>query len=350
MISGLGQNKVLHNKQSGPCSIQSVQPQTQTVPVTQTTGEPAGTAYTSISDVRNQKPGKSNPLASQGVTGVQAELSGEVSGKKAGEGGGIKWSNSDNALSKEDMDYMQKNIGNIHSSISPDKVPQNLSIEFVKNAKLPLYDTKTGETAGSVNVDGVYKNKTNTIQISTFDIEGKNPLTREQIMDTAAHEYGHAVADTNVPDKSGGGDVYKRMTDSKGRDITDRANTLEQNAAKNNHKPGDIEVRPDRVHDLEQTTYDKHDPYVRSHAYRDLKGQVQEKYARESADEHYAETFKEYTRNPERFRSETAEMGEKLKTLTPGTEEYKYLKESLDIRKESYDYFKNNIFNGKEFS
>ena len=345
MIGGVGQSQVTQHKKPATVSSKTLQSQTPVVSSTGT-GKSSGISggHNNISSVRNYKPGKSNPQNAQGMTQIQSDLSKKVMGRKSG----INWSNTGNALNNEDMTYMKNTIGNIHSGISPDKAPKNLSIEFVKNATIPTYDKKTGKPGKPLNVEGVYNVPSNTMKISTYDITGQRKLTRDEIMDTFSHEYGHAVADTNKSDKNGK-NINRQMIDGKGRDITSRANALEEKARKNGHKPGDLEVRPDGVYDSEQTIYDKHDPYVKSYAYQDASGNIQEKYARLDSDENYAETFKEYTRSPGRFRKEIVEMEGKLKTLTPGTDEYKYLNESIDIRKSSYNYFKNNVFQGKEF-
>ncbi|MBU0580858.1 MAG: hypothetical protein KKA19_06745, partial [Candidatus Margulisbacteria bacterium] len=124
--------------------------------------------------------------------------------------------------------------------------------------------------------------------------------------------------------------------------ITDRAIALEKEAKAQGHRPDDPGA--------DNTLYDKFDPYVKSHGLTDEKGNItDEKYARYNADEHYAETFNEYVNHPERFKGKIDATGEELKKHKEGTPEYKYLKESLDIQQQSYDYFKKNIFGGQEF-
>jgi len=184
---------------------------------------------------------------------------------------------------------------------------------------------------------GIYHNQSDCIEIFKYDPGGKE-IPPEKMGRTAVHEYGHAVSDTNEQVEN----PLAPMVDSRGKSITERAKELEEKATGEGHRPGS----PDEDNPL----YDRYDPYVESHPLLDAEGKVAvKKYARENKDEHYAETFQEYVSNPSRFRSKMEEMEEILGNTAKNTPEYEYLRESLDIMKESYNYFKNNIFGGYEF-
>lgn len=252
---------------------------------------------------------------------------------------GIKWSDPANLLSAREEVEVMKSLENTASRVPPDKRSNDVPINILQRA------TVQGALGGITDinaVEGVYDGRTKHISISRFNDKGE-PHSLEYLKDTAVHEYGHSVADVNKPDVNRFNEAVT-ITDSNGKNITDRAVALEENAKKQGHKPDDL------TDDRTGTIYDKYDPYVYSEGLKDEKGNVTvEKYARTNEDEHYAETFREYANNPERFRGHIKEMEENLQTLPEHSEEYKYLKESLDIKRESYNYFKTQIFAGHEF-
>ena len=253
---------------------------------------------------------------------------------------GIRWSDPNNSLTGKEEVELMKSLEGAASRVSPDKRPKDLPVNITERATM-------GGAMGTpgYDVEGVYNIKTNDISISRLNGKGEKH-SMESLKDTVVHEYGHAVADTNKPDQKAEGyvkpDMMRNITDDKGRNISDRAKALEKEAKAQGHNPDDPGA--------DNTLYDKFDPYVRSHGLKDEKGNItDEKYARTHPDEHYAETFNEYVRHPDRFKGKMNATAEELKKHKEGTPEYNYLKESLDIQHQSYNYFKNNIFGGYEF-
>ena len=254
---------------------------------------------------------------------------------------GIKWSDPANLMSASEEVEVMKSLEKAASNVPPDKRPKDLPINMFNRALTT--SMSIDGFGGMSSPEGVYDGRTKKISISRNDTDGKTPHKLQYLKDTAVHEYGHAVADANKTDvKSVNESII--MTDSHGKRLTDRAIALEENAKKHGHKPDDI------ASDRTGTIYDKYDPYVHSEGLKDEKGNTTvEKYARTDENEHFAETFREYVNNPERFKGDIKEIEQKLQGLAANSEEYKYLKESLDIKRESYNYFKNQIFAGHEF-
>jgi len=264
------------------------------------------------------------------------------------EGLGIKWVDAHNKLSGEQEIEIMKTLGDTASKVTPEKRPKDLLVAAVERDIPQVIGGMGfgggGEIRGGTAL-GKYNNVTNHIEVMRKDSRG-NDLSINEMKDNLVHEYGHAISDTNKKDERATGpvkpDILSPMTDSQGRNLTDRATALEESVKKQGHKPDDPAN--------DTTVYDKYDPYVDTHSVRDQDGNiVLEKYTRDNKDEHYAETFREYVRNPERFKGRLTEMEEEMKKHKEGSPEYNYLKESLDIRRESYNYFKNNIFGGNEF-
>jgi hypothetical protein len=66
----------------------------------------------------------------------------------------------------------------------------------------------------------------------------------------------------------------------------------------------------------EPNIYDRLDPYVEAYPLKNKLGEVgEEKYASTNENEHYAESFAEYTEYPERFRNKMQTMESQLRTL-----------------------------------
>jgi len=215
-------------------------------------------------------------------------------------------------------------------------------------------------------------------------------LDEKTLSGNLIHEYGHAV-DANWNEKKFNqtqdmADRFVGVKDSSGRDLMERADNLETRAKAKGFKPDEgkeftqdapaghyeyteslnkkiqsgklsedkaITLANAKWDDLSKKEnsnyiYDKYDPYVASLSY-DKDGKHFEKYARASKQEYFAETFKAYAAEPEAFREKMANMEGYLKTHKEGTDEYKYVKDSLGIMKDSYNFFKNNVFSGHEF-
>ncbi|MEQ8170837.1 MAG: hypothetical protein ABRQ38_18255 [Candidatus Eremiobacterota bacterium] len=240
---------------------------------------------------------------------------------------GIKFSCPSELMTEQDQLQLMKGLEAVVAKMPEDKRPVNLPL-YVK-AKDP-----NGKAAGR------YSPALKDIVIYRFTKTDK-PFPVQTMILTSIHEYGHATHDALKPDLEGES-PYPPILDSKGRNITVRADTLEADATAKGHDPDNI------ADDTTGTVWDRCDAYVESHPWM-KDGAKAEKYSRKNFKEHFAETFREYIAYPKRFKDKIASMERELQTLPPDSEEAKYVSESIDIMKESYNYYKTQIFNGHEF-
>ncbi|MEQ8223649.1 MAG: hypothetical protein ABRQ37_15155 [Candidatus Eremiobacterota bacterium] len=240
---------------------------------------------------------------------------------------GIKFSCPSNLMTDQDQLQLMKGLEAVVAKMPKEKRPANLPLSV--EAKDP-----NGRAAGR------YSPMLKDIVIYRFTKTDK-PFPVQTMILTSVHEYGHATHDALKPDVEGES-PYPPILDSKGRDITVRADTLEADATAKGHDPDNI------ADDATGTVWDRCDAYVESHPWM-KDGAKAEKYSRKNFKEHFAETFREYIAYPQRFKDKIASMEKELKTLAPDSEEAKYVSESIDIMKESYNYYKEQIFNGYEF-
>jgi len=240
---------------------------------------------------------------------------------------GIKFSCPSELMTDQDQLQLMKGLEAVVAKMPKEKRPVNLPLSV--EAKDP-----NGRAAGR------YSPMLKDIVIYRFTKTDK-PFPVQTMILTSVHEYGHATHDALKPDVEGES-PYPPILDSKGRDITVRADTLEADAKAKGHDPDNI------ADDATGTVWDRCDAYVESHPWM-KDGEKAEKYARKNFKEHFAETFREYIAYPQRFKDKIASMEKELKTLAPDSEEAKYVSESIDIMKESYNYYKEQIFNGYEF-
>ena len=151
---------------------------------------------------------------------------------------------------------------------------------------------------------------------------------------TLSHEYGHAVADAIVPDENGFIEEAS-VTAHEGTKLYDHIMCLESAVTGAGLKK-------------KNSVFTRFDPFVDENMYKSERNR-EDKYAGKDSSEYYAETFKAYTHHPEAFRNKIIEMETSLKSLKPDTKEYVYVQTSLFALKESYNYFKREVFDGYEF-
>jgi hypothetical protein len=247
---------------------------------------------------------------------------------------GVKCSEPDKILTNKERLQIMKSMQYVMSKIPDNVRPKELSVTIK-----PRDDIKGTAT-------GRYFPKDKHLEIYVYDNNGVKRSVGK-LLSTAAHEYGHSVSDSMKHDnpQDFNDPFYALMSDSQGRNLTDRSIELENKTKLQGHMPDD----PIN----EDTVYDRFDPYVLSHKWETERG-TQEKYARKNPREHFAESFKDYIIRPKSFKSKIEQMEEYLETNGTGTEkynkeEYDYVSESLDIMKNIYGYFKTQVFNGYEF-
>jgi hypothetical protein len=271
--------------------------------------------------VDSYKPGEISPT----TTTINPEL---LSQKNRLAEMGIKFSCPSNLMTDQEQMQLMKGMEAVVAKMPEEKRPVNLPLSV--EAKDP-----NGKAAGR------YSPMLKDIVIYRFTKTDK-PFPLQTMILTSVHEYGHATHDELLKPDVPGGSYYPPILDSKGRDLTVRADTLEGDAKAKGHDPDNI------ADDAAGTVWDRCDAYVESHPWM-KDGAKAEKYSRKNFKEHFAETFREYIAYPQRFKDKIASMEKELKTLAPDSEEAKYVSESIDIMKESYNYYKDQIFNGYEF-
>ena len=301
---------------------------------------------TNISDLRNKNTDNSNPGRSIPVLQEQSNFAKNITGEqtqgtishneemtgyknKLAEQG-INWSDPGNLIKDDEELALMKRLSNVSSNIEPSKRPK-IDVIFKDRSEIE-------------NCAGLYTPDENKIEM--FKNLNKEEETSFSLKEsTLIHEYGHAVAD-KLNDRKDGSESddnsrYMAMYDSKGRSIKTKAESVENFAKQYGHKP-DTTAETDNF-------FDKNDPYVESHMYMNSDG-LQEKYARADENEMFAETFTEYAMNPERFRGKMNEMNnikENSASLPSGKSHY--INRSAEVMNDSYNFMKNNVFNGKEF-
>jgi len=248
---------------------------------------------------------------------------------------GISFSDPENTLPEKERLALMERMELTASHVSESRRPK-ISVTIKPRDDIKLL------------ASGRYFPKDKHLEIYVYENNGnKRPIGK--LMGTAAHEYGHAISDGMKIDNPMDFDdpFYSLMVDPQGRSLNDRAIALENKVKLQGQIPDD----PIN----EENIYDRFDPYVVSHKWTTETGQVQEKYSRKNARENFAESFKEYVSRPVVFRNKLKKMEEYLATQGPGTEkynknEYEYVKESFSIMEDVYNYFKNQVFDGYEFT
>jgi len=309
----------------------------------------------------------SDPMAAREALREQYERARGITGEKTGdyfpERGNIKWSNN-GSLDEGTETKLKSTINRVINQLPEDKRPK---------FSLEIKDKDPNKFAGGTT----YPNK------KRIELFAQNPTTGEKldaktVERNGVHELAHivdaAMADEKYAKTKDPADRYHGLKDSQGRDLYSRARELELMAREKGFKPeegkaftmeapsglaeyrqnlmekynrGEISEKEAKLLDNRKIDelaskqnpnfiYDKYDPYVNSLNYKDKTGNGNEKYARMDKQEYFAETFTTYVLERDAFKEKMSQMEDYLKINKPGTDEYKYVKESLGIMKDSY--------------
>ena len=287
------------------------------------------------------------------------------------EGLGIKWSNNGTNTADEAETKAMNSVYQVTM-----RLPDNLKPKFSLEMKSENPDGIGGTTHPSDKKIELFRMNTKTGEKFDADTLERNTI----------HELGHMVDATMAEEtyaRTGNtSDRYHGLKDSQGRDLFERTQNLEAWAKAKGYNPEQGSSLPAGLSEYRQSLmkkresgeitsdeevklldnrkwdelgkkqnpnfiYDKYDPHVHSLNYQDKSGNNQEKYARQDKREYFAETFTTYVLDKDEFKQKMSNMEDYLKINKPGTDEYKYVKESLSIMRDSYSAMQ-KIFNEKD--
>jgi len=330
----------------------------------------------------------SDPMAAREYLREQYEKAKGITGEKTSEendrsymneenmknnldGLGIKWSN--NGTNTDDEAETKAMNSMYHVTM---RLPDNLKPKFSLEMKDENPDGIGGTTHPSEKKIELFRMNTKTGEKFDADTLERNTI----------HELGHMVDATMAEEtytRTGNtSDRYHGLKDSQGRDLFERTQNLEAMAKAKGYNPEQGSSLPAGLSEYRQSLmkkresgeitsdeevklldnrkwdelgkkenpnfiYDKYDPHVHSLNYQDKEGKTQEKYARQDKREYFAETFTTYVMDKGEFKQKMSNMEDYLKTNKPGTDEYKYVQESLSIMRDSYSAMQ-KIFNEKD--
>jgi hypothetical protein len=312
-------------------------------------------------DITGEKVPEENDISHMNKENIQNNL----------EGLGIKWSNNGTNTDEEAEKKAMSTVYNVTM-----RLPENLRRKF----SMEMIDENPD------NVGGTTYPTSARVELFTKNNKTGEKFDANTLERNAVHELGHIVDSGMAEGKfnmtNNPSDRYHGLKDEQGRDLFERTQNLEAWAKAKGYNPEQGSSLPAGLSEYRQSLmkkresgeitsdeevklldnrkwdelgkkqnpnfiYDKYDPHVHSLNYQDKSGNNQEKYARQDKREYFAETFTTYVMDKDEFKQKMSNMEDYLKINKPGTDEYKYVKESLSIMRDSYGTMQ-KLFNEKD--